>query len=69
MKKALITGANKSIGFETARQLLQNGYFVYLGSRNLERGKAAIEKLTNEGLGHVELIQIDVADSDSSSSE
>jgi NAD(P)-dependent dehydrogenase (short-subunit alcohol dehydrogenase family) len=38
MKKALITGANKSIGFETARQLLQNGYYVYLGSRSLEKG-------------------------------
>lgn len=36
MKKALITGANKSIGFETARQLLQKGFYVYLGSRNLE---------------------------------
>ncbi len=29
MKQALITGANKSIGFETARQLLQKGYYVY----------------------------------------
>ena len=35
MKKALITGANKSIGFETARQLSQKGYYIYLGSRNL----------------------------------
>ena len=36
MKKALITGANKSIGFETARRILQEGYYVYLGSRTLE---------------------------------
>lgn len=30
MKKVFITGANKSIGFETARQLLKQGYYVYL---------------------------------------
>jgi len=35
MKKALITGANKGIGLETARQLLQQGFYVYPGSRNL----------------------------------
>lgn len=38
MKYALITGANKSIGFETARQLLQHGYHVYLGSRDVANG-------------------------------
>lgn len=65
VKKVLITGANKSIGYETARQLLQNGYFVYLGSRDLKRGNAAIEKLKNEGLIHVALIHIDVTNSDS----
>ncbi len=31
MESVFITGANKSIGFETARQLLQKGYHVYLG--------------------------------------
>jgi NAD(P)-dependent dehydrogenase (short-subunit alcohol dehydrogenase family) len=65
MKKALITGANKSIGFETARQLLQQGYFVYLGSRNLENGIEAVEKLKAEGLSEVEIIQIDVSDLES----
>lgn len=65
MKKALITGANKSIGFETARQLLQQGFYVYLGSRNLENGREAIEKLKAEGLSYVEAIQIDVSDSES----
>ncbi|MEJ7677997.1 MAG: SDR family NAD(P)-dependent oxidoreductase [Segetibacter sp.] len=65
MKKALITGANKSIGFETARQLLQKGYYVYLGSRNLENGLEAVEKLKAEGLNEVEAIQIDVSNSES----
>ena len=39
MKKVLITGANKGIGFEAARQLLNKGYYVYLGSRNLQRNR------------------------------
>ncbi|MEI3800856.1 MULTISPECIES: SDR family oxidoreductase [unclassified Chitinophaga] len=60
MKKVLITGANKSIGFETTRQLLQKGYYVYLGSRNLANGLEAVEKLKAEGLNEVEAIQIDV---------
>jgi NAD(P)-dependent dehydrogenase (short-subunit alcohol dehydrogenase family) len=60
MKKVLITGANRSIGFETARQLLQKGYFVYLGARDLEKGKEAADKLKAEGLTNVEPIAIDV---------
>jgi NAD(P)-dependent dehydrogenase (short-subunit alcohol dehydrogenase family) len=65
MKKALITGANKSIGFETARQLLQKGYYIYLGSRNLENGQEAVEKLKAEGLTNLEAIQIDVSNDES----
>jgi NAD(P)-dependent dehydrogenase (short-subunit alcohol dehydrogenase family) len=65
MKKALITGANKSIGFETARQLLQKGYYIYLGSRNLENGLEAVTKLKAEGLTDLEAIQIDVSDDES----
>jgi NAD(P)-dependent dehydrogenase (short-subunit alcohol dehydrogenase family) len=61
MKKVLITGANKSIGFETARQLLQQGYFVYLGSRDIANGEQAVAKLKAEGLNNVELLQIDVS--------
>ncbi|MEJ7661360.1 MAG: SDR family NAD(P)-dependent oxidoreductase [Hymenobacter sp.] len=49
MQYALITGANKSIGFETARQLLQHGYYVYLGSRTLENGQRAVAQLRAEG--------------------
>lgn len=62
MKKALITGANKSIGFETARQLLHKGFYVYLGSRNLKNGLEAVEKLKAESLNEVKAIQIDVSD-------
>jgi len=65
MKKVLITGANKSIGFETARQLLKRGYYIYLGSRNLKNGLEAVEKLKAEGLNEVEAIQMDVSDSES----
>ena len=60
MKTALITGANKSIGLETARQLLQQGYYVYLGSRDLDRGQQAVDQLKSEGLPQVEPLQIDV---------
>lgn len=62
MKSALITGANKGIGFETAKQLLQKGVRVYIGSRMLENGLQAVEKLKAEGLTNVEVIQIDVTD-------
>ena len=65
MKTAFITGANKSIGFETARQLLQNGYYVYVGSRNLKNGQEAVEKLQAEGFDQVEAIQIDVSNQES----
>ncbi len=65
MKSALVTGANKGIGLEVVRQLAQNGFFVYMGSRNLESGSAAVEKLNAEGLGTIEAIQLDVTDQES----
>jgi len=65
MKTVLITGANKGIGFETAKQLLQKGFYVYIGSRNLENGLQAIEKLKAINLTNVEAIQIDVTDDNS----
>lgn len=60
MKKALITGANKGIGFETAKQLLQNGFYVYLGSRDSNKGLEAVEKLKSDGHANVEVVQLDV---------
>ena len=60
MKKVLITGANKSIGFETAKQLLQQGYYVYLGARDASKGEQAVQQLLAEGLTTVEALTIDV---------
>ncbi|MFB6456772.1 SDR family oxidoreductase [Chitinophaga sp. Hz27] len=62
MKYALVTGANKSIGFEVAQQLAQKGIYVFLGSRNVENGMAAVSKLKDEGLSNVEAIQLDITD-------
>lgn len=65
MKSALITGANKSIGLEVAKQLAQKGIYVYLGSRNLQNGAEAVDKLKAEGLTNVEAIQLDTTDDES----
>jgi NAD(P)-dependent dehydrogenase (short-subunit alcohol dehydrogenase family) len=62
MKSALVTGANKGIGYEVAKKLAQNGYFVYLGSRNLESGIAAARNLESDGLSNVAAVQLDVTD-------
>jgi NAD(P)-dependent dehydrogenase (short-subunit alcohol dehydrogenase family) len=66
---ALVTGANKGIGFETARQLLREGFRVFLGARNQEAGKAAAEKLnqesSKEGIGNVNFLRIDISNPDS----
>ncbi|TYP87737.1 NAD(P)-dependent dehydrogenase (short-subunit alcohol dehydrogenase family) [Sphingobacterium allocomposti] len=63
MKTVLITGANKGIGFETARQLLQKGFYVFIGSRNPENGAEAVKKLNAEGLTRAEAVHLDVTDS------
>ncbi|HEX6479048.1 MAG TPA: SDR family NAD(P)-dependent oxidoreductase [Ktedonobacteraceae bacterium] len=42
---ALITGANKGIGFETTRQLGQQGIHILIGARDTARGEEAVQKL------------------------
>lgn len=49
-KIALITGANKGIGLETARQLGQKGFTVLVGARDTARGQEAVAQLQSEGL-------------------
>ena len=60
---ALITGANKGIGLESAKQLAQQGIMVLLGSRDLAKGEAAAKSLKDEGLD-VRAVKIDVGDAE-----
>jgi NAD(P)-dependent dehydrogenase (short-subunit alcohol dehydrogenase family) len=66
---ALVTGANKGIGFEVARQLARKGFHVFLGARNSEAGEAAVQKLNKEGgkedYGEITVLTIDVSQPDS----
>lgn len=58
-KTALITGANRSIGYEIARRLATEGYRVWLGSRDVGRGEEAAKKLRDQGLD-VHVLKLDV---------
>ncbi|WP_327640940.1 SDR family NAD(P)-dependent oxidoreductase [Kribbella sp. NBC_00482] len=60
-KIALVTGANKGIGKEIARQLGQAGFTVLAGARDLHRGELAVKELVAEGLDVVG-IQLEVTD-------
>jgi NAD(P)-dependent dehydrogenase (short-subunit alcohol dehydrogenase family) len=63
-KTALVTGANRGLGLEIARQLAHQGYEVFLGMRDLARGAAALSALKAQGL-KAHALQLDMADSDS----
>ena len=63
-KIALITGANKGIGLETARQLGQQNTSVLLGARDSRKGETAAEKLRKEGIDAHPIV-IDVSDPES----
>ena len=60
-KIALITGANKGLGFEMARQLGQAGVTVIVGARDEVKGEAAARKLRDKGLD-AQFLKLDVTD-------
>ncbi len=59
MTATLITGANKGLGFETARRLVAAGHTVWVGSRNIERGRRAADLLGSRA------VHLDVTDESS----
>ncbi|MBI5873762.1 MAG: SDR family oxidoreductase [Candidatus Omnitrophica bacterium] len=59
---ALVTGANKGLGFETSRQLALKGIKIFMGARDIDKGKSASKKLKDQGLD-VECIELDVTNS------
>ncbi|WP_233553862.1 SDR family oxidoreductase [Halococcus sp. IIIV-5B] len=61
---ALVTGANKGIGYETARQLGEHGMRVIASARDEQRGEDAIEELREDGVD-AQFVQLDVTDESS----
>jgi NAD(P)-dependent dehydrogenase (short-subunit alcohol dehydrogenase family) len=64
MKTALVTGANKGIGREVARQLARKGFHVFVGARNRKAGRKAVDEIVKDG-GKASLLEVDVSGADS----
>jgi NAD(P)-dependent dehydrogenase (short-subunit alcohol dehydrogenase family) len=64
VKTVLITGANKGIGHEVARQLAAKGFHVIVGARNAKAGRKTADAITKQS-GKATFLEIDVADNDS----
>lgn len=60
-RAALVSGANRGIGLEIARQLARLGYLTAIGARDTAKGQAAADELRNEGL-ELPVIALDVDD-------
>ncbi|MGL5943266.1 MAG: SDR family oxidoreductase [Waterburya sp.] len=63
-KVALVTGANKGLGFEISRQLAEQGIKVVMGVRDINKGKIALNQLLQVGLD-AELQYLDVTNTES----
>ncbi len=57
---AVVTGANRGIGYEVCRQLAEGGYTVLLGARDHDKGEAAARRLREDG-HEVSALPLDVA--------
>lgn len=69
-KIVVITGANTGIGYETVKALVQSdqAYRIFVGSRSVEKGEAAIETLRREfpqSTSTLEVLQVDVSTDES----
>lgn len=62
MKTAVITGANKGIGFAIAKALGKQGWRVIIGARNQERAEAAVANLREAGVKHVDYLLVNLSD-------
>lgn len=62
MKTALVTGANRGIGLAITQGLAEEGYHVFMGVRDKERGQAALDSLYASGVRGVELLELNVSD-------
>lgn len=59
---AIVTGANKGIGFALVKRMAELGLKVILTARNMERGSKAVEALKAQGLSNVTFFCLDVSD-------